>query len=94
MFSPTVEDVQAVFHRYWLAVDRAGVDASGYRLIAGSKSNGIAWRVMRRDAVSGALSEPFAISTGFLGWTKRDAFNTLHTVAFALEDAERAGGER
>lgn len=77
----TRNDIDIILARYIRALASNGIEMS-IRIDAGSKANGIAWRIFRADT---GYSAP-GTSNGYLGMTKREAWDTLHSLATMAED--------
>lgn len=79
------QDLEAMFARYVRAVRAFGV-MEEHRLEWGSKVDGRAFRVNSyREGQSGQYPA-FGVFDGYLGMTKREAYDSLHIIAQALED--------
>lgn len=85
----TKRSMDAAFERYSRAVDSLGMNKSDHRLayMEGSKVNGVShklvWIHVQHGGYSGA---PGTDVNGFIGMTKREAYETMSTIARALED--------
>lgn len=77
----TEEQLNGVLVRYVRALDSLGMLQGGLRLIAGSKTNGRAYRLFFLDS---GMAAPGTLN-GFLGWTKREAYDTLYAMVLTLE---------
>ncbi len=82
----TNADLEAVLGRYIHAVDAVGIIHEGFRMDEGSKVNGRAFRLYRNDG-----TEAPGTIHGYLGTTKTEAWDRLHTLAKAFEDAAYYG---
>lgn len=86
----TVADVQEMFTRAREAAQSVGIPGTAqWELHTGDPTNGHAWRMFRRGELDGTgtgLADPIPnMDRGYIGWTKREAYNTLHTLARAWE---------
>lgn len=82
----TVVDVRTAFAAYAKTLTGLGVDVSKLELQEGSQTYGRAFRVVvdGRDA-------PGTGDRGFIGWTAREAYDTLWTILRTLEFAQGLG---
>lgn len=79
----SLDDVRGMFTRYVCAVNRAGIDASGYRLRVGDSVN--AWRVF--DTANGSQAPALGVGGyGYIGDNRREAYRALFVMASVLED--------
>lgn len=88
----TRQHLNGAFERYVRAVKAAGVSVEGHELalFEGSKTYGNPFEVWWiRPADRQRIHAP---GGEFLGWTKREAYNTLSAIAQALEDVKRHRG--
>ncbi len=74
-------EVRGLFRQVVAAAERAGVDASGWRLDEG-ESCGVPWRMF--DGGYGESRHDFLGNGGFLGRTAREAALSLSGMASAL----------
>lgn len=82
----TAKNVDAAFERYAKALKLANLDAfSDVSLSHGSKPNGVAFMVWRKTP-NGEKRYALGSHSGFVGWTRREAYETLMTLARAYED--------
>lgn len=77
----TINDVHAAFSAYQRQLATMGYDASELTLTRDSTAAG--WRVVKRDG-NGA---PAIRLNGQLGFTSREAYNTLRTVTDGMKFA-------
>lgn len=96
MHNISANDVKRAFERFVGACERAGFpNTDRYAMSTGSKTYGHAFRVYSVKPESGAhMSIPMVESMGYIGMTKREAYETLHTLARAIDataDAVRKG---
>lgn len=84
----TNAELYAAAGRYQLALANAGMEVQGLSLITGSKVNGNSYRYVYIDPETGGQTRAPGAghSNGFIGWTKREAHDTLMTMARVLED--------
>lgn len=85
----TKAELDGAFERYTRAASRLEwTDAPGrYELRVGSKVYGVAYRVWWvLDGTRQLVNPPGAVD-GYLGTTKREAMDALHTMARCFEDA-------
>lgn len=84
----TNSELYAAAARYQLALANAGMGVTGLRLIMGSKTYGNSYRYVYVDPETGGQTRAPGAghSNGFIGWTKREAHDTLHAMARVLED--------
>jgi len=75
----TNEHLDVMLARYVRALKALELPSEGIELTRGSKLYGNSHKALQGGA------QPVGISQGFLGWTKRDAYDKLHTVAVTLE---------
>lgn len=89
----TGRDVDAAFERMVKCAEAAGLDTHGWVVNHGSKLNGVAYRIFRREEPGGGLSDlGFTSGNGFLGMTAREACDMLRAYASAFYAvAERHG---
>lgn len=73
--------LESVFNDYVFQLDRSGVDVTGIQLHHGSKTYGNSFK-----ATMGGHGAPGTQFGGFIGWTKREAYDALHYMARALGD--------
>lgn len=86
----TNADLENAVKRYVHIMEREGVNRE-VRLQLGSKVYGIAYRlsfVGDDDGNGSGHWGAYGTSSGLLGWTKREAFDTLHTICTAMEDLQ------
>lgn len=84
----TQADLEMSFERVKNVARRLGYNAvDNFQLHYGSKTNGIAFRLMQREPSSGGVSG-IITSDGYLGMTKTEADTALHLIARTLEDVE------
>lgn len=84
--------VEAAFTRMTDAARFAGVDVTGWEILAGSPANGRAWRLVRVDPESGGHFPVSSEGNDYLGWSAREAVLSLRAmiVAFsAVQDAQK-----
>lgn len=90
----TVKDVRAALVNAACAADAVGLDTSYWHLQEGSKINGNAYRIFRRDPDSGGLRDlGFTSGNGYLGMTAREAYDALchyQGAWWAVADARRS----
>ncbi len=79
----TTEELNGVLGRYTRAVESLGMlpPSGGFQFQWGSKVNGQAYRLY----TNGGSGAP-GTANGYLGMTRREAWDTLHTIAETLED--------
>lgn len=83
------EDVEMSFRAYETALRAAGIDTEGLALLYGSKAFGNSFKVVFIDPVHGGRSgAPGADFSGNIGWTKREAYESLFMMARTLEDVK------
>lgn len=79
--------LEGAFKDYVHELNTAGVDTKGLKLAHGSKANGNPFRAISMDSASGDYtSAPGAEFGGFIGWTKREAYDTLRYMSRVLGD--------
>lgn len=78
--------LNAMLARYARALKALGLPSEGIELTQGSKLYGNSYKALQGGTY------PVGISFGFLGWTKRDAYEKLYTIAVTLEDVHMSGG--
>lgn len=66
------KDVQWMFERLVASARAAGLDTSSWALYTGSAPNGISFKLL------GANGSNVFATNGFLGMTKRDAYDAMH----------------
>ena len=86
----TRADVAGMLERARQAAQSVGIPGTDrWELHTGSPTNGHAWRLFRRGELDGTgtgLADPIpGIDRGYIGWTAKEAYNTLHTLALAWE---------
>lgn len=75
------------FEHYAHAVSYAGLDTEELRLIHGSKHFGNSFKAVFVDPETGGhRSAPGSEFGGFIGWTKREAYDALGYMARVIED--------
>jgi hypothetical protein len=86
----TTEDLRNMYRRYIRALLSVGALDEGDRmcLSIGSQTYGRAFRTHRIEAGSTGHGRP-PIGPDYLGWTKKEAFDTLAAIASATEDTHR-----
>lgn len=93
----TVKDVRTAFGGAAKAAAAAGLDVTGWHLQEGSKMNGIAYRIFRREAGTGGLRDlGFTSGNGYLGMTAREAHDSLRCYQgawWAVADLKRQESE-
>ena len=77
----TREELKGSFERYVRALNSLGIHQK-VEMQEGSKTYGNAYRVRH---VNG-WATPLGTSNGYLGMTRREAVDTLHTLARTIED--------
>lgn len=86
----TNKDLDAAFERYTRALNSLGITKFEHTisLIHGSKANDDTYRLVWRHNETGGYWGAIGVESndGFIGWTKREAFNTMHLLARTLED--------
>lgn len=89
----TIVDVRAMLKRAAGAAASVGIDSAHWWIQQGSPSNGQAWRLFSTPpGTSGAGTAVHGLDRGYLGWSAREAYDTLHTLAVAWEAvADRNG---
>lgn len=94
MTRSTAADVHAAYARAVHAAGLAGIDPSGWHLVAGSQTYGRAYRIWERDSAAGGLSTPRGLHDNVLGMTRAEVTCTLdgmRTAFLAVADV-RGGG--
>lgn len=86
----TNKDLDAAFERYTRALNSLGITKFEHtlQLVHGSKAMGNSFKVVWAHNESGGQSGAIGVESGhgFIGWTKREAFDTMHLLARTLED--------
>lgn len=86
----TNKDLDAAFERYARALNSLGITKFGHTISLkhGSKTNGISYKLVWIHNAHGGHSGAIGVESngGFIGWTKREAFDTMHLLARTLED--------
>lgn len=82
----TVADVRTVFQAYATELQQLGYRET-VQLQEGSQANGRAYRVVTADQ----FEAPGTGDRGYIGWTAREAYETLHTIRRTLAFAARLG---
>jgi hypothetical protein len=77
----TKENLLGAFERYARAWESIGVDMSTLKMQHGNATMGVAYRITYNNG-----SNAPGTSDGFLGFTKREAWDTLRTMARVIED--------
>jgi len=78
----TQQQLNFVFQRYVDSLVELGVSVEGLSLISGDKVNGNSFKLRHKDG-----KRPVGVdSDGFLGWTKREAYDTLQTICRTIGD--------
>jgi hypothetical protein len=77
----TKADLDAVLGRYARALAAHELPYVGLALLVGSKYYGDPYSLRLPDGAS-----PVGIPQGYLGFTAREAYNTLMTISVTLED--------
>lgn len=75
------KDVDNAFQAYVEECARHGFATEDLRLHHGSKTNGNSYKVLNR-----ALRAPGVDTMGFIGWTRREARETLYTITRVMAD--------
>lgn len=89
----TNEDLANMLARYVRALDKLGISlGEGERigLDHGSKTYGVAFRLFTTGGALGTGHHRPPVGDDFLGMTKREAWETLATLARAMEDVAYA----
>lgn len=81
-------DLDAAVVAYRNALESVGALRFPLQLQIGSKTSGIAYRVMFIANDSGGLSAAPGTSNGYLGMTAREAYDTLWTMTRTLTDVQ------
>lgn len=86
----TNKDLDAAFERYTRALNSLGITKFEHTLqqVDGSKANGVSYKLVWTHNGHGGHTGAIGVESngGFIGWTKREAFNTMHLLARTLED--------
>lgn len=78
--------VDAALERYVRALRLAGLERFGnVYLHHGSKANAVPFMLLRKDQEGSPVYAP-GTDSGLIGWTLREAYSTLLTLARAYED--------
>lgn len=81
------EMLQMRFKHYAHVIEGAGLSTEGLSLIHGSKHFGNSFKVVFVDPETGGHSSaPGSEFGGFIGWTKREAYDALSYMARVIED--------
>lgn len=83
----TLSDVREAFARFVAAADRAGFpNTDRWRMQTGSKMYGHAYRVFEVDPSHGGHHDlPMMSSAGYVGMTRREAYETLNTMSRTMD---------
>lgn len=85
----TAEDMKMSFERYRRALESLDITKPDHRLEyqTGSRANGVSYKVVWTHVTSGGHSNaPGTDFGGYLGFTRREAFETLNTISRTIED--------
>lgn len=82
-------ELEAQFNRYARAVEALGIKEEGHELtlVSGSAYYGNSFKaVWESEEHGGHKNGPGTYFNGFIGWTKREAYDALGYISRALED--------
>ena len=79
-------DLDAALEIYVLRLTALGMETEGIALINGSKKYGNSFKLVRINPENGGHEVLPGVSGGFLGWTKREAYDCLCTINYTLFD--------
>jgi hypothetical protein len=80
----TEKDIASMLDRVLRSLGSLGIATKGLHVTSGSRTNGVAYRLYQYAGTSGGVSGVI-MPDGFLGTTKREAYDTLHAIAQSLE---------
>lgn len=80
----TQKDLDGMLERVLRSLGALGITTKGLHVTSGSKMNGIAYRLYQYVGSAGGVSGVI-MPDGYLGTTKREAYDTLHAIAQSLE---------
>jgi hypothetical protein len=80
----TEKDIEAMLGRVQRSLASMGVVTNNLHVAGGSRTNGVAYRLYQYAGDSHGVSGVI-MPDGFLGTTKREAYDTLHAIAQSLE---------
>jgi hypothetical protein len=80
----TQKDLDGMLDRVLRSLGSMGIETNGLHVTSGSRTNGIAFRLYQYVGTSGGVSGVI-MPDGFLGRTRREAYDTLHAIAQTLE---------
>jgi hypothetical protein len=79
----TQRDLDSMFGRVCRSAASMGIDTKAWYVQGGSANNGIAYRLYQGSQYGGVSGQ--IMPDGYLGMTKRQAYDTLHTMAQTME---------
>jgi len=83
--SITRADLDTIFGRLTRVATSLGLDTSNWRI---GQLSGMSYRIAEHEPATGGLSHIFG--DGYLGTTKREAWETMHAYCVALDMVDRA----
>lgn len=84
------EMLEMAFRDYQWNLEKAGIDVTHLQLIHGSKYYGNSFKVVFAGESGGHASAPGTGFGGFIGWTKREAYDALGYMSRVMEDLRYA----
>lgn len=82
----TRQDIDAQLEVYIRNLKALGIDHENIGFIEGSKKYGNSFKLVHIDPETGGHRSAPCTANGFLGWTRREAFERLCTINVTLFD--------